>query len=796
MINQITTAIFLFFSTSIIAQNIVVVDMRDHEPISDVFVISPDETAISNSNGKVVFSNELMDSDSLVFQHPSFTSIKLSYSSIKKGKNQVILERKTISLEEFTVSAHKWEKKVDELPLRVQSIHRDGLSYQPGTTADLLGNTGEVFIQKSQQGGGSPMFRGFAANSILLVYDGMRVNNAIFRSGNLQNIILFDAKAMESTDVVFGPGSTIYGSDALGGVIDYRSISPNFSNDSVLLISGVASIGFASASKEGNGHIHFGLGSQKFSSFTSFSFSQFGNLRMGENGPDDYLRPYYAERVNGVDTLIPNTNERDQVESGYKQLNFIQKFAINLNKDSKLGIHFTLAQTGDVPRYDRLIQESEDGLRYVEWYYGPNSWFNAGLSFENNKANSVFNQWKMRIDYQNYTESRHDRKFDDLERRNRSESIDGLNFNVDFNKYFSKQIQLFYGAEVWYNLVGSEANKENVENGEKVPTSTRYPDGSNYFNSGIYAMLNWNLTEKWILSGGLRYNFVTMNGSFDTSYFPFPESDFKQNNQALTPSIGTVFKASTKLRLQANIGQGFRAPNIDDVAKVFDSSPGNVVVPNVTLKPETVWSFDLGFTWLPSDFIQFEASGFYSLIDNVMVRADYEIYGQDSIIYDGELSNVEAIQNLGNGWVYGLESALKIAMGSHFNFVGNVVYTQGEDGEQEPLRHVTPLMVSAHFIYLNRSFRIDLNGRYNGEISYADLAPSEKDKAHLYAKDDNGNPYSPSWYELNLQGSWFINSVVRLDLALENLLNARYRSYSSGIAAAGINFKASLIAHF
>lgn len=105
-------------------------------------------------------------------------------------------------------------------------------------------------------------------------------------------------------------------------------------------------------------------------------------------------------------------------------------------------------------------------------------------------------------------------------------------------------------------------------------------------------------------------------------------------------------------------------------------------------------------------------------------------------------------------------------------------------------------MTSAHLIYLDKKFKIDLNGRYNGEFSNDQLAPSEKDKAYLYAMDSEGKPYSPSWYELNLQGSWFVSSMVRLDLALENLLNARYRTYSSGIAAAGFNVKISAVAHF
>jgi hemoglobin/transferrin/lactoferrin receptor protein len=787
---------FLFISTLSSAQNITIKSMSDHEAIDDVFVITPHETAISNANGKVTLVKEVELTDSITFQHSSFITLKLAFADILENKNVVLMDRKSISLKEFTVSANDWNEKVDELPLRVSSIHRDALSYQPGTSADLLANTGQLSVQKSQQGGGSPMFRGFAANSILLVYDGVRVNNAIFRSGNLQNIILFDAKAMESAEVLFGPGSIVYGSDALGGVIDFRTISPKYSNDSTLLISGVASLGLGTAAKEGNGHVHFSLANDTYSSFTSFSFSQFGDLRMGVNGPDDYLRPFYQDRISNKDTLITNSNDRDQVSSGYSQINIIQKFGLKLSEAVEMGLHFSFAQTTDVPRYDRLIQPSGAGLRYGEWYYGPNTWFDGGLSLYSEKKNRFFNQMKTRLDYQFYVESRHDRRFNSLEKNNRKETVNGINFNLDFIKDFSQKLQLYYGAELWYNLVGSEAFTENIETGVQTETSSRYPSNSDYLNGGAYAMLAYKMADKWMLKGGLRYTNIHISGDFDTTYFPYPETSFKQVNQALTPSIGVIFRRSSDLRIQANIGQGFRSPNLDDIAKVFDSSPGNVVVPNTSLAPEKVWSFDLGATWLVTSKVQLEASGFYTLLYDVMLREAYTFNGQDSIFYDGEYSRVEAIQNLGDGWIYGLEASVNFDLGRYFNIKGNIVYTQGEDGNGDPLRHVTPLLSSIHFIYQSAVFRIDLNGVYNGSIDYENLAPSERDKAYLYAKDDEGNPYSPQWYTLNLQGSWFITKAIRFDLGLENVLNARYRTYSSGIAAAGINFKASVIAHF
>lgn len=120
-------------------------------------------------------------------------------------------------LETVVVSFNQWEQKRNEVPNRIQKVDlRDIVLRNPQTAADLLGQSAGIFIQKSQQAGGSPMIRGFAANRVLIVADGVRMNNAIFRSGNLQNIISIDPQAVENAEVIMGPGTILYGSDAMG----------------------------------------------------------------------------------------------------------------------------------------------------------------------------------------------------------------------------------------------------------------------------------------------------------------------------------------------------------------------------------------------------------------------------------------------------------------------------------------------------------------------------------------------------------------------------------------------------
>ncbi|WP_084607817.1 TonB-dependent receptor plug domain-containing protein [Prevotella dentasini] len=135
-----------------------------------------------------------------------------------------------VRLDEVVVSASKWRQNISEQPKRISVITPgESLFQNPQTAADLLELSGQVYVQKSQLGGGSPMIRGFATNRLLYSVDGIRMNTAIFRSGNLQNVISLDPFAMERTEVLFGPGSVIYGSDAMGGVMSFTTKNPVFS---------------------------------------------------------------------------------------------------------------------------------------------------------------------------------------------------------------------------------------------------------------------------------------------------------------------------------------------------------------------------------------------------------------------------------------------------------------------------------------------------------------------------------------------------------------------------------------
>ena len=201
---------FSFIIWSGFAQQVVVVDALDHTPIPGVAVFNDlkTQTAITNFDGYVTI-DEFIQSDKIYFQHLSYHKFSALTSVIQ---DTVFLSPKATSLNEIVISASKFEQSKKEVPQTVISISSKEVQLSnPQTSADLLSNSGRVFVQKSQLGGGSPMIRGFSTNRLLITVDGVRLNNAIFRGGNVQNVLSINPFNVEKTEVILGSGSVIYG---------------------------------------------------------------------------------------------------------------------------------------------------------------------------------------------------------------------------------------------------------------------------------------------------------------------------------------------------------------------------------------------------------------------------------------------------------------------------------------------------------------------------------------------------------------------------------------------------------
>lgn len=711
----------------------------------------------------------------------------------QEQKDTTYINPKSFILDETVVSASRWEQNIREVPNRIAKISAATIQFQnPQTAADLLGASNQVFIQKSQLGGGSPMIRGFATSRVLLVVDGVRMNNAIFRSGNVQNVISLDASTIDESEVIFGPGSVIYGSDAIGGVMDFHTLTPRFSENGQLRFNVNLFSRYSSANNEATNHINFTLSSKKWSWVTAYTHSDYDDLLMGSKGPKEYLRPDFQRRVNNTDSVFVNSNPTLQVPTGYNQENVLQKLAFRPAENITLMYAFHYSKTSDVPRYDRLILKNSGGnFTSAEWYYGPQKWQMHVLQATVDRPSFLWDHARFTVARQAYEESRHNRNFNAANRTNRFESVTAFSVNADMDKDLSARAKLFYGLEYVGNTVGSNAYRENVNNGNISTATTRYPDGSTWQSIAGYGSVRYKLSDQFLLNGSARITNVQTEATYDTALFDFPFTSASLNNTSLNGSVGLVYNPDPNWKLYTNLSSGFRAPNVDDIGKVFDSQPGSVVVPNPDLKPELAYNAEVGTTGRIGP-LELDVAAYYTLIDNAIARAPDTFNGEDSIFYDGVYSRVLSQQNISSVKVAGFQLGLRWNIARYWLLTSHLNYQKGEEtypGVTETFSptHVAPLFGATHLVFSWNDLRVDMYAVYNGEIGYDNLALSERADAHLYAKDENGNPYAPSWWTLNLKASFQAARYLTIDAGIENMLDKRYRPYSSGISAPGRN---------
>ncbi len=728
----------------------------------------------------------------------------LLYVSVCAVAQQDSTEEK--NLDEVVVYSNKFAEKKKNLAQKIDVINASTIAkFNSQNTGDLLINSGNVFVQKSQQGGSSPVIRGFEASRVLLVVDGIRMNNAVYRAGHLQNAITVDQNILERVEVIYGPASTMYGSDGLGGVLHFRTKSPVLSTSDKLKVTGSALVRYSSANEEKTGHADVSIGGKKFAWLQSYTYSDFGDVKMGDNYKDKYpsfgRRSQYIKRINGIDSVVTNNDDRIQRFSGYKQWDIAQKLLFRQSNKVSHSLNFQYSNSGDVPRYDRLQDTKNFGgsigttLRYAEWFYGPQTRLMTAYELNIDQLGSL-DGLRVNLNYQNIKESRQQREYRRYDRfDSRREHVKVMGLIIDGRKTWNNN-ELNIGIDGQLNDVKSVADRTNLTTGAVTKLDSRYPDGKNNMNYfGMYAQHLLKMKKgKWVMNDGIRLQSVSLHSTInDNSFFNLPVTDIKQTPFAITGNLGLVFMPVSTLRITGNLSSGFRAPNVDDAVKVFESSTATkrVIVPNADINPEYTYNFDLGITKTFQDIVRFEFTGFYTLFRNAIASAPFKLNGQDSIVYDGVASAVYASQNVNEAYVRGFNARLKIELSKKLSWDNTISQTYGRyknpDGTKKPLDHVPPVFGKTTITYADKKFSTEVYCLFNGWKKIKDYNPDGEDNGQ-YATADG----MPAWFTVNWRGSFAFTKNLTLQGGIENIGDKNYRYFASGFSAPGRNFIVAL----
>lgn len=421
------------------------------------------------------------------------------------------------------------------------------------------------------------------------------------------------------------------------------------------------------------------------------------------------------------------------------------------------------------------------------------------ISATQRKKTVMHDEFSIRLAQQFFEESRMSREIQKTIREIRIEKVNAYSANVDLVKHIGLKNTLYYGIEAVWNKVESLGTDEDIATGERVPGPARYPQAL-WASYGVYLNHQWKPSKLFMLQTGLRYSYFSIDADFDTTFYPFPFTSSTTKNGGLSGSLGFVLRPTESWVLSMNLGTAYRAPNVDDLGKVFDSEPGTVTVPNPQLNSEYAYNADLGIARIFGRWVKVDLSAYYTYLQNAMVRRDFTLNGEDSILYDGELSQVQAIQNAAFATVYGVQVGLEINLSKGFSLSSDFNFQQGteelEDGTQSPSRHAAPWFGRTRLRYAYGRLAVEISANYSGARTYDQLAEEERGKPEIYAKDNNGNPWSPDWYTLNFKANYSFEKNFGVSAGIENLTDQRYRPYSSGIAAAGRNFYLALRCNF
>lgn len=781
------------------AQNVVCLkDAVTLQPVEDLLV-RHNGTNFQPEGNCWSAPDNIGSADTVIYSAPGYKTLFAPWS----GATELFLLPSGSELDVVVISANRFEMENKLQPQRIELVTKQEIQFRnPSTSADLLQQTGHVFVQRSQLGGGSPIIRGFEASRVLLVIDGVRMNNAIYRAGHLQDVITIDPYMLERSEILFGPGSVQFGSDALGGVMHFITRDPKLSTDGSTNLFGSGYVRYGTAASEMSGHMDLNLGFNNVASLTSITYSDFGDLRQGSiRSPFNSSfgkRTWYQDRINNTDTMMVNADSNLQVGSGYSQIDIMQKFLFQQSEKVSHLLSLQYSTSSNIPRYDRLVQMSSGKPRFAEWYYGPQRRMFAAYTLNVKGEGTFYDNIRVTLSYQNIDQTRYNRKFNKIYLRAQEENVKVYALNADLVKKIGERHTLSYGVEGTFNDVVSNAYQKDITTGvDTIGYETRYSDGKNTMMmiSG-YIMDNFKINDLVALNGGVRVNWVNLECNFVSKrYFPFPFDQIKQNNTAITGNLGAVITPGAGWRFAMGGSTGFRAPNVDDQTKLFESAPGLLIVPNSNLKPEYTYNGEITVDKYFGDAVRLEASGWYTEFANALTVGDGTYNGADSVMYDGVMSDVITMTNAVNGaYIYGASGAVWIRFNDSWSLENNLTWTYGRirtDSVPYPLDHIPPMYGRTSLHLMTKKFHGETFVMWNGWKRLSDY--------NMFGEDNFAYATAvgmPSWLTLNLRASYSITQNVMLQASLENILDTNYRMFASNISAPGRNFVVTLRGFF
>jgi len=817
--NVILPLVFLFAFLTSEAQKIPVrvVNVSTKFPVLNAAVFNTDMSKGTLTDSEGYFDLGLFTpEDSIWISHTSFENIGFTYNDIIDNQYTVMLEPDMVLLEELVVAQYDLCDNYFEVSNMTSRIGTDELSFSIGRTiAEIISDEGNLPIRKGYASDGNLIIRGLSNNKILYMVDGIRVNNAVSGNGIFDFFSELPINAINQIDVIYGPSSVLFGSDAMGGVIRFTTRAPKLSDSDRVLVFGNGQAGLSTADKGRNASFDFNFGKLKWASFTAVSAQSFGNIKTGANKkpmvsnqsqlPNWGLKPSYSEYMNEKDTMFLNSNPEILIGSGYSKYNLLQKVLFTPNQllDITAGVHFT--SIGEVNRTDLLNYQTNNKPVYAEAKLPPRTALNGILQVLSKKENNFYTYLNATLAYGLQNQHRVSRLYNNKYRLHNEENITTTALNLDFIKLVNNVNKLNYGLEYNYNTVASDAWTEHIIDRSIDNALTLYPNGGSENSSyAVYLNYNWLLATSITVTGGIRYNYVELISNFKhAELFSLPSPSIEIRTGAPAANIGFSTNIVETIKLNVLGSSGYRIPNLNDYGIVrLDNN--FVRVPNAKLQPEYNYSVEAGLHFSFLDELSFYTSAYHTWVRNAMLLAPFTFdNGANTIVFNGVTYNTIAFANTGKaslkgvnfGFVFdsrGIDPKPSVRIKNKLRILGTVNWVTGaETDTKEPLPYVSPVFGNLTVQGIIDGLKLESYVNFQAKKSIDEI--SLYDTRALIEATTNGYP---AWYTINLRSSYRLNRNFEVQLALENLTNVHYRTFGSGISEHGFNISLCLSVSF
>ncbi|NNE07176.1 MAG: TonB-dependent receptor plug domain-containing protein [Gemmatimonadetes bacterium] len=648
------------------------------------------------------------------------------------------------------------------------------------TPAEALREEPGVFVQKTNHGGGSAIMRGFGSNQILLMVDGIRLNNSTFRLGNHQYLTTIDPFSLHSIEVYRGPNSVAYGTDALGGVIDVKTWETRQEpNTKGFHAATQGALRYATTDGEKSAHLRGLFLDPNWTGTIGLSARRFGDLKRGANSNDRALE----NATNGTEQL-PTAFDAWDIDAKLRW--------IAAPRD-----HVTFAyQRGkqiEVPRYDKYENEGFD-----RWVFDPQVRELAYARYLRGRWNGdpLFQLTLSRNLQEEGRETRPDPAEELTVERDR---VTTWGANAEGYWTPNRANRVVFGGDFYTDDVESARERHAPDGGITRDAQGRFPDGAGYRSGGVFVLEQFRpMTGRGggrvELDAGVRYSWFDAEFTpGDSALVPEGSETVSQTFDALTGSLGGAYRLGDpgRFRVYGNVSQAFRAPNLSDITKLGESKGTTYEVPNYGLDAEKLVSYELGISsedrygnWRTD----WQLAGFYSQVDNLLGSADTTFAGEPFIIEGGDTLAIKTKKNIGEGFIRGAEISLR-TMRKPWLVQANATITHGENTTlDEPIGGIPP----AFGLVSVRRY-----GSAKGDIRLYARWALEQDRLSDDDLDDPRIPVggTPGWITWNLAwsiGLYRLPGHPILNVNIENILDTNYREHGSGVNGPGRNLVLSL----